>query len=147
MSALGDLKALVFKGYIETSIVVSVTDPGNPTTIPPVPASVKPFTFVLRTPTMIEEAEALAKGGFDALPTKVDAVTGKDVISMSGTDYAKYIVGLLCIVVRSVNGESVTPNEIEEFLKSVPSDITTQLWLAYNKISERAAVSGTELKN
>lgn len=145
MGALGDLKALVFKGYIETSEVIKVEDPGNPTAVPPVPASVKEFTFVLRTPTMIEESEALAKGGFDTLPTK--ETEGITEINMSGVEYARYIVGLLCIVTRSVNGEPVTPAEMEDFFKSIPAEVTTKLWMAYTRISVRAAAAGTELKN
>ena len=146
MGALGDLKALVFKGYLETTAVISMDDPGNPTAVPPVPASTKDFTFTMRTPNMLEEAEGIALAGFDKLPTKENE-DGSVTIVLSGPEFSRYILGLLCVVVKSVNGEAVTPAEMEDFLKSVPAEISTQLWVAYAKLGGKASAAGVELKN
>ena len=145
MSAIGDLKFLVMKGFLQTNVLIKMQDPGNPTATPPVPAAEKVFNFLLRTPTMLEEAIALDKAGLDALPTK-EGVDGKLEVNLSSSQFSKYIYGMLCVVIKEVNSEPVTIEEAEDFLKTATGDILAPLWDAFNKLNVKTVDAGTELK-
>ena len=148
MGALGDLKTLVFKGFIETTAVIKVQDPGHPNVVPPVPATEREFKFLLRTLTMLEEADALEKAGFDKLPTReVEGTGGKLEVNLTGAQFSRYIFGVLCVAIRKVNDEEVTVADVEDFLRVAPSEILTNLWDEYTKLNIKTAAAGAELKN
>ena len=134
MSALSDLKKLVFVGFLEKQIVLELDVPGDLNTSPPVPPSKKQFTFLLRTLTMMEELAALERAGLDSAPE-------------SGKDLIKYILGMLAHAIKKINNEDVEPTAVYEVLVAVPATLVGQLWSVYRQLEDASNKAGTELKN
>lgn len=122
MSALSDLKQVVFTGYLEKKVDLTLGDPE------------KTFTFTLRTLTLPEEIKVFEACNLEGPPE-------------NQKDFFMYILATLKYAVKEVNGEAADPQELSEVLATMDPVKLGVIWTAWKELDTKLAEAGPELKN